>query len=563
MISICSCEEREDEVISRNGKSKMSSSSTPELSLISDSSNLKSRASSDYPIVSFTGEKNVKVGQAYTYKVLFRNAMSQGNLNISSSNGNAILISYGDTFRKDSYKLIYNGETEINFFVLVVGAANNISLSISCDKIIDNYVVSSKLEGINATYPAIEIKAPTTVLPLEEFDVSVKHKAAPNSLFSAEWSSNFQKLGESYDKTTSTLSLKLKSYPTTSLGTHKLSLNLRGKYEPNQQFLIGQASCQIQIANPFKITQMPSLTGCNKVFEMQDLQLVSGAKITWTAGNGLKLVSGQNTGKAEFTPVEGFQGNTKVQAKIVYHNVTYNETSEEVWVGVPKIVDENQYEITWRKDGVNIIPSINGAESVTWKVVSGNITYSAVPSGAFVQTSLPSNQSGTAIIEVNATNACGISIKTYEIKIRKEPIIVPDQWNIAFPKLSGGQLMYELVYKATKDYYAYSFYITCLYTGAYDGYYASETWEWKYDALRGQYFPPEVESPYGLLTRYIDESDESHRIIVKAGTTRTCYMVQYIAPEKRLQDIEYLIFHLYDNTKSIRYSDQNDFKYDY
>lgn len=118
-------------------------------------------------------------------------------------------------------------------------------------------------------------------------------------------------------------------------------------------------------------------------------------------------------------------------------------------------------------------------------------------------------------------------------------------------------MSYDITYKATKDYYLYSLYIVHLYNGAYDGTFGGRTLDWEY--RNGYYFPPIIDSQDGSMQVFSDALDGGSTILIKAGTTRTYRLSQTILPGKQVQDFEYTLFYLYDNTKPDRYREDNDF----
>lgn len=132
-----------------------------------------------------------------------------------------------------------------------------------------------------------------------------------------------------------------------------------------------------------------------------------------------------------------------------------------------------------------------------------------------------------------------------------------DTWFTKNTEISQGTLSYDITYKATKDYYLYSLYIVHLYNGAYDGTFGGRTLDWEY--RNGYYFPPIIDSQDGSMQVFSNALDGGSTILIKAGTTRTYRLSQTILPGKQVQDFEYTLFYLYDNTKPDRYREDNDF----
>ena len=143
--------------------------------------------------------------------------------------------------------------------------------------------------------------------------------------------------------------------------------------------------------------------------------------------------------------------------------------------------------------------------------------------------------------------------------------IYDNQWYLLNPtKTSNRALEYDIVFRPTQKCYLRSLYITCLYNGAYDGYYSNVEWDWEYHNKYKIYYPNEIDTEYGSINKIRDYyNGESTTITIGAGELYLCHVIHYIEPEKRLEDIEYVIFYVCDNLRSgvDRYSDLYDFKY--
>lgn len=523
------------------------------------------RTAQNYQVVSFTGERNVVVGQAYTYTVVLDRAVHKDTyISITSNKDSAIRLAFGDTYYKEINKKISAGQSSFTFVALVVSQGNDISFTITSYD--TDIILIGNFTGIVATVPSFEVTAPSFILPNESFSISCVYKSAPNTEVTPKWETgNFIVESSSHDKKTSMVKINLKSRAT--LGTFAVHLKLTSQSGLVPEFDMATVTCNITVGDPFNIIfdSIASST-CNKIFEMPGLQSVKDAKITWMAGDGLTLISDNETGRAIFSPVDSFQGYTIVKANIIYNNKIYEKVSKEIWVGLPKITSlEDGKELTWRHNSLNLKAKVEGAININWKIISGSISFDLLnwdyATGVCLTSSLPYDQCETAVIELSATNLCGETKKRYELQVRKTPKVIPDRWVMGFPKIINNRLTYELVFKASKDYFVSSLYTTCLYNGAYDGYYNSETWDWIYKD--GYYLPPVIDSQYGTVNRVLDVYNGTGRMQIKAGTIKTYIVYQQIAPGKHLQDIEYFIMHLYDSSKVDRYQDANDFVYEY
>lgn len=522
------------------------------------------RTAQNYHVVSFTGEKNIMVGQAYTYTVVLdRPVHKDTSISITSNKNSVVRLAFGNTYYKEIEEKITAGQSSFTFVALVVSQGNDLSFTITSYD--TDIILTDYFTGIVATAPSLEVTAPSFVLPNESFSISCVYKSAPNTEVTPKWTAgNFIVESSSHDKKKSTAKINLKSRA--ALGTFAVQLKLTSQSGLVPEFDMATVTHNITVGDPFNIIYDSIGSACNKIFEMPGLQSVSGAKITWIAGDGLTLISGSDTGRAIFSPVNGYHGYTTVKANIIYNNKTYEKISKEIWVGLPKITSlEDGVEMTWRHKSLNLKAKVEGAINVNWNIISGSISYDLLnldyAVGVSLTSSLPYDQSETAVIELSATNLCGETKKRYELQVRKTPKVIPDSWVMGFPKILNNQLIYELVYKATKDYVVSSLYTTCLYNGAYDGYYNSETWDWIYKD--GYYLPPQIDSQYGTVNRVLDVYNGTGRMQIKAGTIKTHVVYQQIASGKRLQDIECFIMHLYDSKKVDRYQNTNDFLYEY
>lgn len=118
---------------------------------------------------------------------------------------------------------------------------------------------------------------------------------------------------------------------------------------------------------------------------------------------------------------------------------------------------------------------------------------------------------------------------------------------------------YDIIFKATRSYSLTSLYLVLLYNGAYDGTFGGKSLAWEYKD--GFYFPPKIEIEDGCMRKILDTKlDGSGAIGISAGTTRILNIMQYITPGKQLQDIEYILFYLHDNTRPNRYREDYDFR---
>lgn len=123
-------------------------------------------------------------------------------------------------------------------------------------------------------------------------------------------------------------------------------------------------------------------------------------------------------------------------------------------------------------------------------------------------------------------------------------------WNIRNASLTGNTMSYDLVYSNIGPTYAcYSLYTLFLYKGAYDGYYGGRYISWNYDWRTERYQPETIPAEYGVVVREWDEGieNEGNAKFISYNETYSMRRSVNLAPRKTLDDIEYVLFFLYDN----------------
>lgn len=134
-----------------------------------------------------------------------------------------------------------------------------------------------------------------------------------------------------------------------------------------------------------------------------------------------------------------------------------------------------------------------------------------------------------------------------------------DTWFVNNINIYDEYVDYDIVYSATKDYILTSLYLVLLYNGAYDGTFGGRPLDWI--NKNNFYLPPKIEVEDGSSNKILDAAyDGGSNIGIKAGTTKILKTHQVITPGKQLQDIEYILFYLYDNTRPNRYREDYDFR---
>lgn len=514
---------------------------------------LQTRAAENIYVTSFSGETNLIVGKRYTYKVNLAGNLP-GIIPIRiSSDSDKILIAWGDSYYSERV-LNFDRVNSFEFSILVIGEENNMSLHVSSDSP-SVFLVAGQSERLTSKYPTLTMNAPSAILPNTEFEASslFPYPETANTALKGIWSfSPFQKVRDGSDGTNSKYSIHLKS--PNNIGTYNIKLKFTGESRYVRPFVIGEISQEIKVVNPYSVVYNPFKSSTNHlVFELPYLHLISGGNISWYAGSGLSIVSGQNTSTATFVISNGYQGYCTVQANISHNGTIYNELSEEVWVGKPLLSDNGNYDnlvITERNLEAYIRnPTIEGSNlEINWRILSGNATIRNGSLGILIKSNVPDSQSEIIRISAEVSNRWGTSSKIYEIQVEEIPEFPPNQWIIGPATLSGTDVTYVMTFNATKNYTLNSMYITCLRRGAYDGIYSNKDWDWQYDEWYNTYSPPNIDSQYGDQTCIYDSP--SYPKTVRAGEIYKVHVRHYVPWIKKLYDIEYLIFHMYDNLSS-------------
>lgn len=132
--------------------------------------------------------------------------------------------------------------------------------------------------------------------------------------------------------------------------------------------------------------------------------------------------------------------------------------------------------------------------------------------------------------------------------------VVSDNWYIQNFNGSGRSVTFDLMYKATHTYRYFAMYIVYLYKGAYDGYYASSDWEWEERQNESYYMPPIIDPKYGFMTWECDYQEDESAVRVNAGEIHSYSKIATLPVGKTIDDIEYIILFIRDDTPAYRYS---------
>ena len=142
-----------------------------------------------------------------------------------------------------------------------------------------------------------------------------------------------------------------------------------------------------------------------------------------------------------------------------------------------------------------------------------------------------------------------------------------DDWIVVNPvKNPSGSLSFDLRYKSSRDgYRCNAMYYVFLYQGAYDGFYASQAWEWEKALNENYYHPPVIDEEYGFV--YCDwdyVNNESYISIGKDELYSKFRTISNFPSNKTIDDIEYVILFVRDNKDNVypQYSSTCEFEYD-
>lgn len=523
-----------------------------------------------HPIVSFTGEKNPIVGHSYPYKVSFSaiNSYSRVSIHIKNSYTGTFFAPAGG-YANSLFLGVNQFGTSLDFKVLWLDESTNNSINIYSDSQFAESIYGN-LDGINIKRTPVLITAPEKVVPGATFEVVASFSDLANTS-EITWKyvpSEFELISNNKNVITRKITAQFKAKKIVS--NSNITLNITEIYSPKGEwFTSGIGTHTISVINPFIISSplLATCSGSQITFEMSNFNMVSNASVTWTAGNGLSLASGQNTKRAIFNVLETYCGYSNVNATIIYNNTTQNEKSKSFWIGLPIInrTGNKDLVIGDRRDEVAIRTTIEGNTSnPIWKLIEGNATITPHPdqAGVNIKSLAPESHSEKIIVSVEVSNPCGSKTEIFEISVLKTPEIIPGQYIVGIPRIEGTTLRYPLTYKAISDHYIYSLYATILYKGAYDGNLAPQNWDWT--MYRGCYSPPTFDAVYGNTIQRIESVENcgvNSTRRVKAGTTFTIEMDHNLLPGKTLDDIEYLMIYYYDAAPLRRDYDLHDFVY--
>lgn len=207
--------------------------------------------------------------------------------------------------------------------------------------------------------------------------------------------------------------------------------------------------------------------------------------------------------------------------------------------------------------------------TVEWNIPS-ELTY--IASGK--QLTLTPSTPGTYEIKCRVIEQCplhnesGVHVSNWCSKtITVIDAVRYDDWIVVNPvKNPGGSLSFDLRYKSSRDgYHCNAMYYVFLYQGAYDGFYASQAWEWEKALNENYYHPPVIDEEYGFV--YCDwdyVNNESYISIGKDELYSKFRTISNFPSNKTIDDIEYVILFVRDNKDNVypQYSSTCEFEYD-
>lgn len=291
---------------------------------------------------------------------------------------------------------------------------------------------------------------------------------------------------------------------------------------------------------------------------------------TWTSAPTTAYINGSQLGVyANF--YKGGWYNLRLQFYDWAYNIYYLNDALSLSVfemnpiisGVGKV--EQGTTNTYTVDYNNIVTNY----TVEWDIPS-ELSYIASDK----QLTLTASASGTYDIKCRVIEQCplhnesGVHVSNWCSKtITVIDAVRYDDWIVANPeKNSSGTLSFDLRYKSSRDgYHCNAMYYVFLYQGAYDGFYASQAWEWEKALNENYYHPPVIDEEYGFV--YCDwdyVNNESYISIGKDELYSKFRTISNFPSNKTIDDIEYVILFVRDNKDNVypQYSSTCEFEYD-
>ncbi|MCD7902040.1 MAG: hypothetical protein LUH22_19950 [Bacteroides sp.] len=511
-----------------------------------------------------TPESGMTVGYTSKIKVNLGEAVTKAaKVSIFCSSYGAWIESSTNRFAATITKTINKGQKSFEFTILPLEKGSfNLKITPTSDNQGD--WISGEY-NVNFSMLKRNINAPAEILPEKEFTASISYDVNTTAVWEYD-KTKFTELNKGYDSSARKYNIKLKASSTISAG-NKLRISIPASYTTangvNQQFTFIESEHTINIISPYAITtnDTQAYVGKTTIFTMKNYNQISNPKVTWIAGDGLKIISGESTGEVKITANEGYSGMSNVKAQVTYNGKTWTETGPSIWVGKPRI-NRNGYTtqtIQYRTQAVKITPTFEGIiNTISWKVVAGNATVTPATDkrSAMISSTAPKNLEETVKIAVDATNEGGTTSEVFEIKVIKDPIISPDDPSIPFdqfaiinPQLysNGTRFKYDLVYKAaTKPISFQALYVTFLYPSIYDW---RVNWDWESHPGITQLMPPKVDLTEGYTDYILDArgySFPNHSVLPGEIYSRSSGMYLQYPLNIKIKDIETILVHTWE-----------------
>ncbi len=370
-----------------------------------------------------TGEKNPYVGESYyTYTVDLGNPTDQfSKLRITTLNNSALIrLNSSSNFESYNFSFIKQAKTrKFTFDIYWTKEVTNEIIFLTSDS--DSPVkVETNISGINVKKQVVTINAPHVIYLGDKIELLAPYRMV-NSGHRAVWkydSNIFSKELEDYSEGNSQYRLVLKAKK--GGVQSKISLDIDELFLYSNWSNVRKGEHTINITNPFKISTDSKYIPANGHFavKMPDLDLVSGAVIKWIGGDGLSVVSGQNTKSVTFQASSTKNGYASVSANIEYNGGEYLEKIDSIWIGKP-YTPESSYTYSMIDREIKLSAFFIGATNVDWVITEGKAELEGTGFNILVKSMSKADKDDVIKIIANGNNPCGITQKTFTINVSK------------------------------------------------------------------------------------------------------------------------------------------------
>ncbi|WP_044269306.1 hypothetical protein [Bacteroides timonensis] len=368
-----------------------------------------------------SGEKNPYVGELYyTYTLdLGKKYDKEARVTVYTSKFNGYFRGNGQNFNVTSKTLSVPVNTsKVTFDIYWTQEDPNAEIYIS--NLTSNVQVDAMLTGINVKKQNVPISASLLIGIGDNVTLTAPYHLI-NNYHRAVWNYDknlFSLVSEDYSIASSCYKLVLKAIK--GGVQSKISVNIDETFLQNW-LTVRKGEHSITINDPFKITVNNKFiaNGEALIAELPNLSLAPKATVTWEAGTGLSIISGQKSSKAVFEASATVNGYSSIWANINDNGNSYLRKIDSIWIGKPVITSDATKYFMQRRNTVTISPTIKGAQSISWSIVSGNATLmeSSDKKQVTIRSNAPFTSSDTIVVSMVASNRSGSKSQQYQIDV--------------------------------------------------------------------------------------------------------------------------------------------------